>query len=119
MTGAKTERDPEMPLKPVLTIILVAGALAAGPATAQAAKPCPPGLAKKTPACVPPGQAKKWQVGDRFAERYDPIRDWRSYRLPQPADGQSWVRVGDVILKVDDDTRRVIEILDLVAGLID
>ena len=31
----------------------------AGPVAAQGAKPCPPGLAKREPACVPPGQARK------------------------------------------------------------
>lgn len=27
---------------------------------------CPPGLAKKSPACIPPGQAKKLGIGQRF-----------------------------------------------------
>ena len=32
---------------------------------------CPPGLAKKTPACVPPGQAKKlFNVGQRVPRGY-------------------------------------------------
>ena len=50
--------------------------IAAGP------KGCPPGLAKKSPACVPPGQAKKgvtaeeWSRGDRVNDdRYDVLRE--------------------------------------------
>ena len=27
---------------------------------------CPPGLAKKNNGCMPPGQAKKWRVGQRL-----------------------------------------------------
>ena len=33
-------------------------------------KPCPPGLAKKNNGCLPPGQAKQWQIGQRLPERY-------------------------------------------------
>ena len=29
----------------------------------QGGKGCPPGLAKKNNGCMPPGQAKKWHVG--------------------------------------------------------
>lgn len=31
---------------------------------------CPPGLAKKNNGCLPPGQAKKLNVGQRFASQY-------------------------------------------------
>ncbi|HEY0164696.1 MAG TPA: hypothetical protein VGB39_04905 [Sphingomicrobium sp.] len=78
------------------TLILLAGAslLAASPAHAkpdhskhaknknqasfaQAAQVhgqgiCPPGLAKKSPACVPPGQARKqFKVGERLPNGYN------------------------------------------------
>ena len=47
-------------MKTVLVSTLAALALSlAAPAIAQGGKSCPPGLAKKTPACVPPGLAKK------------------------------------------------------------
>jgi hypothetical protein len=31
---------------------------------------CPPGLAKKNPPCVPPGQAKRLAIGQRFPTGY-------------------------------------------------
>ncbi|GAA4001537.1 hypothetical protein [Sphingomonas humi] len=31
---------------------------------------CPPGLAKKNNGCVPPGQAKKLRIGQRYAQSY-------------------------------------------------
>ena len=39
---------------------------------------CPPGLAKKHNGCMPPGQAKKWQIGKPIP------RDVVYYDLPQP-----------------------------------
>src|SRR5579871_6534414 len=32
----------------------------------QSSGGCPPGLAKKHNGCMPPGQAKKWQMGQRL-----------------------------------------------------
>lgn len=44
-----------------------------------AGKPCPPGLAKKNPGCVPPG---KWKRGDRLPEGW--AGRYSAYRtLPQ------------------------------------
>ena len=39
---------------------------------------CPPGLAKKNNGCMPPGQAKKWGVGQTVP------RDVMIYALPDP-----------------------------------
>src|SRR5258706_13635282 len=39
---------------------------------------CPPGLAKKNNGCMPPGQAKKWQVGHPLP------RDVVFYEVPAP-----------------------------------
>lgn len=39
---------------------------------------CPPGLAKKNNGCMPPGQAKKWNVGQPLP------RDVVVYSVPQP-----------------------------------
>lgn len=140
-------------------------ALALAPDAAQAGnKGCPPGLAKKSPACVPPGLAKKgvtrqdvdrvrrddrydeddyvygdWRRGDRLPpERYvildegDRVifdgqeyivvdtdngtvlkrgNDW--YRLPRYDDSE-YVRVGDAILRVDRETKQVIQLIRLV-----
>lgn len=136
-------------------------------------KGCPPGLAKKSPACVPPGLAKKgvqqqdfeamrsrderdryddeddyvydrYQRGDRLpSDRYvildegDRVildgreyvvvdtdngtvlrrgEDW--YRLPRYDDSE-YVRIGDAIIRVDRETKQVIDLIrlaDLILG---
>jgi len=62
---------------------------------------CPPGLAKKHNGCMPPGQAKKWQVGRPLP------REVIFYSVPQPLvmqlgpppSGHRYVRVaGDILL---------------------
>lgn len=85
---------------------------------AQAAPPhggCPPGLAKKSPACVPPGLARQagWSVGERFdgdLRRIDRTR----YGLPPLRDGEAYIRVGDQILRLDREERIILDIVDLV-----
>jgi hypothetical protein len=152
--------------------ISAAFTLAADPAVAKGSKDCPPGLAKKSPACVPPGQAKKqkryedsdrhersddrryhdddrdrdddyvydrYRRGDRLPrDRYVILEegdrvifegreyvvvdtdngtvlkrgnDW--YRLPRHDDSQ-YVRVGDAVIRVDRETKAVIELIQLV-----
>lgn len=87
------------------------GALANGPGH------CPPGLAKKSPSCVPPGLAKKWNVGERFDGNSTVVRvsDYDRLGLPRTRRGEDWVRVGDVILKVDEETRLILDIIDVTA----
>ena len=42
---------------------------------------CPPGLAKKNPPCVPPGQAKKlYNIGQRFPSGYGNL--WNYNQIP-------------------------------------
>ena len=135
----------------LLTLVLAATLLQAAPALAKS-KHCPPGLAKKSPACVPPGQAKKgvtsedWkqQRGqedvsrDNYDDRYDdrgvailrdgdivridgndyvvidtrygPIlrRNDELFRLPRYDDSE-YVRIGDALVRVDRDTKNVID----------
>ncbi len=83
-------------------------------------KGCPPGLAKKTPACVPPGQAKKgitgreWQgqperyeTGDRISrDRYERLREGDRIIF----DGEEYVVVdtdNGTVLKRGDDWYRL------------
>ncbi|WP_234450901.1 hypothetical protein [Paracoccus sp. MC1862] len=87
---------------------------------ARAAHHCPPGLAKKSRPCVPPGAARKddkryyphvgdvLRVGDYVVVR-DPRRlnlairdDWRYYRD------------GDRAYRVDRDTRKVLAVIELI-----
>lgn len=89
------------------------------------AQDCPPGLAKKFPPCVPPGQvgrsddAQGNRVGDvlRLGD-YIVIRDPSRYDL---APGSSWDYYRDDrhIYRVDRDTRKILAILDLVRALAD
>tara|TARA_R110002110_G_C13285194_1_gene702910 strand:+ start:204 stop:611 length:408 start_codon:yes stop_codon:yes gene_type:complete len=84
---------------------------------------CPPGLAKKDPPCIPPGQARKmdrddddrghYRVGDRLDRDYV-IIDRRDYGLPRLNDGEAYVRAGDRLLRLDRDQRLVLDILDVV-----
>lgn len=76
---------------------------------------CPPGLAKKSPACVPPGQAKKrWNRGDHLRiEDYRRIADPRRYDLQARPDWD-YYRDGNRVYRVDRDTRRILAILNLI-----
>lgn len=144
----------------LLFTLLAATLSLTGAAMANGPKHCPPGLAKKSPACVPPGQAKKGvryednrddafedeQVTeDLYDDRYDRIRvgdrvvlegeeytvvrseDGRVvlrrndtlYRLPTVGDGSEYVRMGDVLVRVDPTTRAIVEwirLTDLIFG---
>jgi len=93
---------------------------------------CPPGLAKKNPPCVPPGQAKKRGGGDR--EWWD--RDWQRgeyvgdydyhqvhypgrYGLRPLPPGQNYMILGNRLVVVDSDTYRIMSVLNAVTSLLD
>lgn len=104
--------------------ILTAALIALSPlgptvALAQpAAGHCPPGLAKKDPPCVPPGQVgKSYRIGDLYSvDGYWNGSDRMRYGLPRLSPGESYYRVGDRFLRVDDDTRLVLELIDVLAA---
>ena len=90
---------------------------------------CPPGLAKKNPPCVPPGQAKKgvtardlgyddrfdpYGIGDRLPDGYVTIID---PRLFPPIDTAYYVRRGDMIYRIDSETGRVLDVIGALADL--
>jgi hypothetical protein len=85
-----------------------AGKLNAG----KGAVGCPPGLAKKDPACIPPGQARKaLQQGD-FVEGYFirlPREKWEALDLPDPGDDSIYLQVDNQVLRVARDTYIVLE----------
>lgn len=72
---------------------------------------CPPGLANKHNGCMPPGQAKKWQIG------YQLPRDVVYYSVPQglvvqiglPPSGYRYVRVASDILLMAVGSRMVVD----------
>ena len=72
---------------------------------------CPPGLAKKNNGCLPPGQARVWQVGQPLAygvQRY-PLPPEVLIRLPIPPAGHEFVRVASDILLIAVGTGMVID----------
>lgn len=82
----------------------------------HAATHCPPGLAKKNPPCVPPGQEKEasYRVGDRIPDGWVLVPDpWR-YGIRDP--GTYW-RVGDAIFRVNRETGEVLAILGALAAI--
>ncbi|OGA24345.1 MAG: hypothetical protein A3H34_07360 [Betaproteobacteria bacterium RIFCSPLOWO2_02_FULL_67_19] len=75
---------------------------------------CPPGLKKKHNGCMPPGQAKKWQLGRPLP------REVIYYEVPQrlvvqigpPPSGHRYVRVASDILMIAIGTGMVVDALE-------
>lgn len=112
----------------ILLALTMAFAAAGAPALAGG-KGCPPGLAKKSVPCVPPGQAKKGvryddrtgeyyrlRVGDRYDHdryRYDRLYDYDAYDLPPIGRNEGYYRDGRVVYRIDRETRRVLALFRL------
>jgi Ni/Co efflux regulator RcnB len=81
------------------------------------AKSCPPGLAKKHNGCMPPGQARKWAVGQPIP-RGVPV-----YAVPQPVIvhlppapyGYRYARLGNDIVLVQVQNNLIV---DIIVGLL-
>lgn len=79
-------------------------------------KNCPPGLAKKNPPCIPPGQAKKFGVGDYLPEGgYEPLPDYIIEQLT-PRNGR-YVRVDQNVYLIAEGTRKVLEAIELFSAV--
>ncbi|MGE5386686.1 MAG: RcnB family protein [Betaproteobacteria bacterium] len=80
---------------------------------------CPPGLAKKNNGCLPPGQAKKWAVGEPLPH------DVVTYNIPPrlvvklgtPPAGYRYVRVATDILLIAIGTGMVVDAIQDLGGL--
>jgi hypothetical protein len=111
-----------MRLKHVIGGLLLATvsafALTGVPGSAQAGPPgpgfCPPGLANKNPACMPPGLYKKFYRGDVIPHDigFRPI-DYRRYDLRPPREGYRYIQIGRDAYLIAEGTRRVIEAINL------
>jgi hypothetical protein len=81
---------------------------------------CPPGLAKKSPPCLPPGQAKRlFEEGQRIPVGYHFFTDYSDipelYRSRVPFDDDlRYIYRDDTVYVVDPRTRLVTDIIDLI-----
>ena len=68
----------------------------------QGGKRCPPGLAKKHNGCMPPGQAKKWHMGQPLPRDvvYYPVPHELEVSIGLPPAGYKYVRVASDILMI-------------------
>lgn len=72
---------------------------------------CPPGLAKKQNGCLPPGQAKKWQIGRPLPGNviYHEVPHQLVVQIGLPPAGHRYVRVAGDILMIAVGTGMVID----------
>lgn len=82
------------------------------------AKRCPPGLAKKNNACMPPGQAKKWALGQTLPRYviYYSVPPAVVVRLGVPPAGYRYVRVANDILLIAIGTHMVVDAIENLMG---
>ncbi len=88
---------------------------------------CPPGLAKKSPSCIPPGQAKKhghdddddhegrviyYRLGDVVRDDCTVVPYTRYRSLP----AGTYCRYEDRLMRIDPQTRAVLTILDILTN---
>ena len=122
-------------MKRALTAAIVMAAIAgaSAPAMAKGPKDCPPGLAKKSPACIPPGQAKKhyhyhaidddeydgrYHRGRHLPDWYDRVEDPRDYGLEVIVNGSDYYIHDGVIYRVSTETREVLELFRAVDSVL-
>lgn len=74
-------------------------------------KGCPPGLAKKNNGCMPPGQAKKYHIGQPLPSTviFYPVPGPVLVTLPPPPIGHKYVRVAADILLIAVGTSMVVD----------
>lgn len=79
---------------------------------ARRADHCPPGLAKKNNGCQPPGQAKKYKIGQQLPQDvvWYPVPPALVVRLPPLPVSHGYIRVGADILLMDRRTNVVVDI---------
>jgi Ni/Co efflux regulator RcnB len=75
---------------------------------------CPPGLAKKNNGCQPPGQAKKWHVGQPLPAdlRYASLPSDLLRRLPPPPPKHRYVQVAGDVLMIAVGTSMVVDAVE-------
>jgi hypothetical protein len=81
-------------------------------------KACPPGLAKKNNGCMPPGQAKKWQVGQPLPRDvvFHPVPSQLVVTLPPVPVGHRYVQVAGDILLIAIGSKMVVDGINGLSG---
>ena len=81
-------------------------------------KACPPGLAKKDNGCLPPGQAKKWQIGEPLPGDVEWVAPPRQIvvALPPLPPGHRYVQVAGDILLIAIGSKMVVDGIEGLAG---
>jgi hypothetical protein len=77
---------------------------------------CPPGLAKKHPPCIPPGQAKKYYIGSPLPAGLDFYPVPASWGLVAPA-GHQYVKVDKDVLLISEASKKVIDAVTLLSAV--
>lgn len=95
-----------------LALVMIGASPAVAQPPGKAAAGCPPGLAKK--GCMPPGQAKKYAIGQPLAAEYRCLDDWSHYNLVRPREGYCYSRVDNDIVLIARATRNVIELVKII-----
>lgn len=89
-------------------------------ATAVYSQPkfCPPGLANKNPACMPPGLYKRYVLGEPLPKGvpYELITDLFRYDLDRPDGDWLYYLVDGEVLKIADASFVVLEALGLLGN---
>jgi len=82
---------------------------------------CPPGLAKKSPACIPPGLAQKGYYRGGFLSPGDAhwILNPFDFGLPKPGTGEGYVQIGDTFVKVNKETFEILNLFDALGKVLD
>jgi Ni/Co efflux regulator RcnB len=80
----------------------------------SAAGHCPPGLAKKNNGCLPPGQAKKWAMGQALPRDvvFYPVPNAVVVKIGLPPKGYKYVRVASDVLLIAIGSMIVIDAIE-------
>ena len=97
-------------MRPLITALL----LAAAPAAAQDLD-CPPDVDADSPQCVPASGllAQVYSIGDILDEDV-PLDPADRADMPPLAEGEAFAVLGQQVLRVDIETRRIRDVLDIV-----
>ncbi|AXC49254.1 hypothetical protein DRW48_05760 [Paracoccus suum] len=79
---------------------------------------CPPGLAKKEPACIPPGQVDKIMRTQWDRDRFLPITDYARYGLAPPRDNWGYYVVDNAIVRVDQRSHEILSLVRLMDAIL-